>query len=170
MILTGAGVGCWGVARASAAAIAPAHRQQHAYAWGNGMRTLVGQARDRAGSRDVSIVAGRMGVKGWSYYMWHYEGWSPEVWAPGPIPPDRTLMGDPPDRPSVTAFLAAHRTASRVLVLIMTNARRGWEAAITGPLTAAGYRQVWNSRARGTGMLALWETQGPPTPSSRTAR
>jgi hypothetical protein len=168
--LIGAGVGGWGVARASAAAIAPVHRQQHRAGWGAGMRTLVGQARVQAGPRDLSIVAGRMGVKGWSYYMWHYEGWSPEVWASGPIPPDRTLMGDPPARPSVTAFLAGHPTASRVLVLIMTNAHRDWKAAIAGPLTAAGYRQVGTSRARETGMLGLWEAQSPPAPSGRTAR
>jgi hypothetical protein len=160
VVLTGAAVGCWGVARASAAAIAPAHRQQLGSAWGDGMRALVGQARDQAGPRDLSIVAGRMGVKGWSYYMWHYEGWSSETSrASGPIPPDRTLMGDPPDRPSVTAFLAAHPTASRVLVLTMTNAKRGWKAAITRPLRAAGYQQVRTSRAPQTGMLALWETR-----------
>ena len=134
------------------------------------MRTLVGQARGQAGPQDLSIVAGRMGVRGWSYYIWHYEGWSPEVWGPGPIPPDCTLMGDPPERPSVTAFLAAHPTASRVLVLIMTNARGDWKAAISGPLTATGYRQVRTSRIRETGMLALWETQRPPAPDSRAAR
>jgi hypothetical protein len=170
LVLTGVGVGCWGVARASAAAIARSHRAQHDSAWGDGMRTLVEQARDQAGPRDVAIVLGRMGEKGWSYYMWHYEGWPPEVWARGPIPPDRTLMGDPPDRPSVAALLAAHPSAGRVLLLTMTNARRGWKAATEGPLTAAGYRQVRTGGARETGTLAVWEKQVPPAPGQQEPR
>src|SRR6266545_2103490 len=86
--------------------------QRHHHAWGDGMRTLVEQARGQAGPRDAAIVVGTMGVKGWSYYMWSYQGRS-NTWARGPIPPDRTLVGDPPQRSSVTAFLAAHRDAGR---------------------------------------------------------
>src|SRR6266511_51669 len=121
--------------------------QRHHHAWGDGMRSLVEQAPGQAGPRDAAIVVGTMGVKGWSYYMWSYQGRS-NTWARGPIPPDRTLVGDPPQRSSVTAFLAAHRDAGHVFLMTMINAHRGWEPAIEGPLAAAGYRPVRRSGAR----------------------
>src|SRR6266511_3111702 len=153
------------------------HLPRHHHAWGDGMRTLVEQARGPAWPRACSTrvripspqawwwrgrccswASGTMGVKGWSYYMWSYQGRS-NTWARGPIPPDRTLVGDPPQRSSVTAFLAAHRDAGHVFLMTMINAHRGWEPAIEGPLATAGYRQVRTSKAAVTGTLTVWERQ-----------
>ena len=160
LVLAASAAGCWGVAWASGTVVSGMHAldQRHHHAWGDGMRTLVEQARGQAGPRDAAIVVGTMGVKGWSYYMWSYQGRS-NTWARGPIPPDRTLVGDPPQRSSVTAFLAAHRDAGHVFLMTMINAHRGWEPAIEGPLAAAGYRQVRTSKAAVTGTLTVWERQ-----------
>jgi len=160
-VLVATGAGCWGVARASAAVIARQHRLERNTAWGAGMRTLVGQARDEANPRDLAIVAGFMGVKGWSYYMLHYDGWPSDVWRHQPISPDRTLIADPPDQRSVRAFLRAHPGAERVLLLTMINARRGWEQAVVGPLESAGYRQTQTITAPITGTLTIEEKQHP---------
>jgi hypothetical protein len=160
LVLAASAAGCWGVAWASGTVVSGMHAldQRHHHAWGDGMRTLIEQARGQAGPRDAAIVVGTMGVKGWSYYMWSYQGRS-NTWARGPIPPDRTLVGDPPQRSSVTAFLAAHRDAGHVFLMTMINAHRGWEPAIEGPLAAAGYRQVRTSKAAVTGTLTVWERQ-----------
>ncbi len=160
LVLAVSAAGCWGVAWASATVVSRMHAvdlRQHP-AWGAGMRTLVQEARGHAGPRDAAIVVGTMGVKGWSYYMWSYQEGS-SAWARGPIPPDRTLVGDPPRRSSVMAFLAAHRDPSRVFLMTMINAHHGWSPAIEGPLVAAGYRQVRTSTAAVTGTLTVWERQ-----------
>ena len=160
VVLTASAAGCWGAAWASGTMVSRMHaldQQQH-HAWGDGMRTLVEQVRGQAGPRDAAIMVGTMGVKGWSYYMWSYQGRS-SAWARGPIPPDRTFVGDPPRRSSVTAFLDAHRDPSRVFLMTMINAHRGWKPAIEGPLAAAGYRQVRTSKAIATGTLTVWERQ-----------
>jgi hypothetical protein len=130
--------------------------QTHEQGWGDGIRELVRQVRQQQEPGSLAVVGGVMGVKGWAYYMWSYAGWEPSLRAEPPIPPARTLLLSSPDQRAMAAFLATHRSARQVEVLLMAGSGAAMARATSEPLSHAGYRLQRSRAVSQTGRLLTW--------------
>jgi 4-amino-4-deoxy-L-arabinose transferase-like glycosyltransferase len=132
--------------------------------WGDGLRYFVERTRERAEPGDVVVLIRRMGFKGWAYYMWSYTGWQPQLTTRPPVDERRTLMMNQVDQAQLRSFLAEHRAARRVFVLIMTSAAPGSAKAVEGPLRETGRVPVDSWQISYTGRLTMWAVEPEPEP------
>lgn len=134
--------------------------QTHQQGWGDGIRELVRLTRQQQVPGSLVVVGGAMGVKGWSYYMWYYTGWEPALRGKPPIPPDRTLLMARPNARAMAAFLAAHRGARQVTVLLMLDSGVNMARSIGEPLRRAGWHLQSDLPASNTGRLLTFTRAG----------